>query len=42
MRFSGPAKKHGRTAGWGHFDDELTRVDGDWRQASRAIRADFR
>ena len=36
------AVEHGRTAGWGHFDDELTRVDGDWRQASRAIRADFR
>lgn len=41
MRFSGPAKIV-ETAGWGHFDDELARVDGDWRQASRAIRADFR
>ena len=35
------AVEQGRTAGWGHYDDELARVDGDWGLASRAIRADF-
>lgn len=35
------AVEHGRPAGWGHYDDEHARVDGDCRLASRAIRVDF-